>query len=218
MRPNTHARLLSPWDQFPILAVIALIFIYMDNKGEVPPIAILGSIQVGGYMSAENLWHEAIIIGGFAWALLWFFCASLSVFAKNEAESVLSMLEPIRGLIPTGIMAIFFGLMASLAKGRIWIYVGFGLAAICVLAALFVSLKRLPYLSSIDGPNPDCHADGKWYSDFFYVSRTDSRILVPRRGGSGLALNLAHPRAWGILIAGLALFGLAMLASFGGLF
>lgn len=218
MKPYLPERLFSPWDQFPLIAIIALVFIYMVAKGEAPSMALLAPIRDGRYMSPENLWHEALLIGGFAWGLLWAFSASLSFFAKDEANGVLSVLEPIRGLIPTGIMAIFFGLLASLTKGREWVFIGFGLMALCTLTALFISLKKLPYLSLIVDPNPEINNGGRWYSGLFYVCKTDIRILVPRRGGSGLALNLAHPRAWGILLTSLALFGLAMFASFGGLF
>jgi uncharacterized membrane protein len=59
---------------------------------------------------------------------------------------------------------------------------------------------------------------GKWVLGFFFVSKDDPRILVPRQRGGGLALNLAHRRAWGVLITGMILpIGMVILASFGGL-
>ena len=213
------ARILSPWDQLPLLAVIALVFIYMVTRGEAPPIMLFGDFAISRYMSPENLWREAMIIGGFTWGLLWIMCASLLFFARDEANGVLSMLEPVRGMIPTGIMAMFFGLLASLTKGRAWIYVGLGLLAICTIAALFISLKKLPRLSPLNDPGTDFSSPERWRFGLFYVCGEDPRILVPRRSGGGVTLNLAHGRAWGVLMFGMVLpVGLAAFASFGGQF
>jgi uncharacterized membrane protein len=33
-----------------------------------------------------------------------------------------------------------------------------------------------------------------------YRDPSDSRLFVPKKGGSGLAINLAHPAGWWVLI------------------
>jgi len=219
MKRALLARILSPWDQLPLVAVIALVFIYMVTVGKAPPVMFFDGALPDRYMSPENLWREAMIIGGFTWGLMWIMSASLFFFAMDEADGVLSMLEPIRGMIPTGIMAVFFGLLASLTKGQAWIYVGLGLLALCTLSGLFISLKKLPQLSPLNDADTEFLSPERWRLGFFYMCKGDPRILVPRRSGSGITLNLAHRRAWGILIIGMALpVGLAAIASFGGLF
>ena len=213
------ARILSPWDQLPLVAVIALVFIYMVTVGKAPPVMLFDGVVPGKYMSPENLWREAMIIGGFTWGLLWIMSASLLFFARDEANGVLSMLEPVRGIIPTGIMAVFFGLMASLTKGRAWIYVGLGVLIVCTISSLLISLKKLPRLSPLDDADAEFLSPERWRLGFFYACKNDPRILVPRRSGGGITLNLAHRRAWGVLITGMALpVWLAAFASFGGLF
>jgi len=213
------ARILSQWDQLPLLAVLALVFMYMVAKGEAPSLMFFGGAKPDKYMSPENLWREAIIIGGFTWGLLCMMGASLFLFAKSESGGILSVLEPIRGMLPTGVMAMFFGLLASLSQGRAWVYVGLGLLIACTLAGLMFSLKRLPQLTPLDETGLARQAEGlsgKWIGIFYYHSG-DPRILVPRRGG-GITLNLAHGRGWCVLVFGMLLpLGLAVLASFGGL-
>jgi hypothetical protein len=201
----------------PLLAVIALVFIYMVTKGETPTLALLGEIPDGSYMSANNLFREAIIIGGFTWGLIWLLSTSLLVFARDEASGLLSMFEPIRGLIPSGIMSVFFGMLASLTKGQVWIYVGLALLALCTLGALIISLKKLPLLSALNDRDVPKLPSGKWVAGLFYVCKEDPRILVPRQRGAGTTLNLAHGRAWGILITGIVVVALAIIASFGGI-
>ncbi|MCL1894285.1 MAG: hypothetical protein FWG02_08650 [Holophagaceae bacterium] len=218
MTQHFRLRLFSPWDQFPFLAITALVFIYVATKGEAPTLSIVGSTQDVNYLSPDNLWSEAIVIGGFAWGFLWVFCASLSFFAREEARGVLSILEPFRGLLPTGIISVFFGLLTSITKGKIWIFVGFGLLLFFTLFAMFIALKKVPYLSPLDAGKSHVESGGKWYTGFFNVNDGDPRILVPRRNGGGLALNLFHRRAWGILITGILLIGSAVFVSFGGMF
>ena len=219
MERTALVRILSPWDQLPLVAVIALVFIYMVTVGKAPSVMFFDGAVPGKYMSPENLWREAVIIGGFTWGLLWIMSASLLFFARDEASGVLSMLEPIRGMIPTGIMAVFFGLMASLTKGRAWIYVGLGLLLVCTISGLVISLKKLPRLSPLDDADAEFLCPERWRLGFFYVCKNDPRILVPRRSGGGITLNLAHRRAWGVLIVGMAFpVGLTAVASFGGLF
>jgi len=202
-----------------MLAVIALVFIYMVTKGEAPPIVIVGGMGGYGYMSPENLWREAIVIGGFTWLLLWIMSASVFFFARDEAGGVLSILEPIRGMVPTGIMAVFFGLLASLTKGRAWSYAGLGLLILCTLVGLIISLRRLPLLSPLKDSDAEFLSPERWRLGFFYVCAEDQRILVPRRSGGGIMLNLAHGRAWGILILGFVLpVVIAVIVSFSGLF
>ena len=217
MKKKTFPRIFSPWDQLPLLAVIALVFIYMVTKGEPPSLALIETIPEGRYMSADNLWREAIIIGGFTWGLLWLLCLSLLFFARDEANGILSMLEPIRGIVPTGIMSIFFGLLASLTKGQAWIYLGLALFGLCTIAALLIALKKLPMLSALNDTGLDALPSGKWILGLFYVCSEDPRILVPRQSGTGITLNLAHRRAWGVFITGAAVIALAIIASFGGI-
>ena len=210
---------MSRWDQVPLLAVLALVLMYMAAKnGEAPSFAFFDSVKSAQYMSPENLWHEAIVIGGFTWGLLWMMSASLYFFARGESGGVLSILEPIRGMLPTGIMAVFLGLLASLTMGRAWVYVGLALLLACTLTGLIISLKRLPHITPLnDTATPPEGLSGKWLGIFYY-NANDPRVLVPRRGG-GVTLNLAHRNSWGILVFGMALpLGLAVLASFGGLF
>ncbi len=45
----------------------------------------------------------------------------------------------------------------------------------------------------------------RWKWGLFYVDPTDRRVLVPRRVGQGLTLNLGRPSAW---LALLLLLGL----------
>ncbi|MDR0498460.1 MAG: hypothetical protein LBH03_01845 [Holophagales bacterium] len=200
-----------------MLAVIALVFIYMVTKGEAPPIVIVGSVRGYGYMSPENLWREAIVIGGITWILLWIMSASLFFFARDEAADILSILEPIRGMIPTGIMSVFFGLLASLTKGHAWVYAGLVMLILCTLAGLIISLRKLPQLSLLKDADTEFVSPERWRFGFFYVCGEDHRILVPRRSGGGINLNLAHGRAWGILITGFVLpIVIAAIASFSG--
>jgi hypothetical protein len=219
MKIVSDVRLLSQWDQLPMLAIIALVFIYMVTKGEAPPIAIVGGVGGYGYMSPENLWREAIVMGGFTWVLLWIMSASLLFFARDESGGVLSILEPIRGMIPTGIMAVFFGLLASLTKGRAWIYAGLGMLILCTLAGLIISLRKLPQLSPLKDSGAEFLSSERWRFGFLYVCAKDPRILVPRRSGGGIMLNLAHGRAWGVLIMGFVMpVIIAVIVSFSGLF
>jgi len=219
MKRVPDVRLLSQWDQLPMLAVIALVFMYMVASGEAPSIAIVGSARSFGYMSPENLWHEAIVIGGFTWVLLWIMSASFFFFARDEAGGILSILEPIRGMIPTGIMAVFFGLLASLTKGRIWIYVGLGMMMLFTLAGLIIALRKLPMLSPLKDPDAGFLSPERWRLGFFYVYAKDPRMLVPKRSGGGITLNLAHGRAWAIFIMGFVLpVVIAIILSFSGLF
>jgi len=202
-----------------MLAVIALVFIYMVTRGEAPPIVIVSGTGGYGYMSPENLWREAVVIGGLTWVLLWIMSASLFFFARDEAGSVLSILEPIRGMIPTGIMAVFFGLLASLTKGRAWIYVGLGMLMLCTIAGLIISLRKLPNLSLLKDSDSEFLSPDRWRLGFFYVCAKDPRILVPKRSGGGIMLNLAHGRAWGILILGFVIpVVIAIIVSFSGSF
>jgi hypothetical protein len=215
MERTSGARLLSQWDQLPLVAVFALAIIFVAEVGEAPPIALFGGAMPTRYMSPWNLWREALVIGGFTWGLLWMMGASLFFFARSESGGILSILEPVRGTLPTGMLALFFGLMASLSRGRAWVYVGLGLLAVCTLAGLSLALKRLPHLSplNVGGESPGGNMFG-----FFRFCRDDPRRLLPRRGG-GVALNLAHGGGWGILLLGMVLpLGLAAFASLGGLF
>ncbi|MDR2561034.1 MAG: DUF5808 domain-containing protein [Holophagales bacterium] len=216
MSKNIFARLFSPWDQLPFLAVIALVFMYMATVGEAPPLPFKAQPAGGRYMAPLNLWREAIVIGGFTWGLLWWMCASLAVFAKEEAIGAISLLEPIRGLTPTGEMAIFFGLLASIDRGRAWVVVGLGLFIASIVAAMVIAIRKLPYLSSMGHSSADSAAGGKWFGIFCYC-REDSRILTPKKIGGGIAINLAHKRAWGLVVVGLALpLALAVIVSFCG--
>jgi hypothetical protein len=202
-----------------LVAVIGLVFIYMATKGQVPPMVVFEGVGGDRYMSPENLWNEAIVIGGFTWGLLFIMSGAVSFFARGEADGILSMLEPIRGMIPTGTMALFFGLLASLTRGHIWVNIGLGLFAVFTIAGLVISLKKLPQLTSLNDSSTESLASARWYSGYFCVCKEDPRVLVPRRSGSGIALNLAHGRAWGVLLVGILLpIALAIVASFGGLF
>jgi hypothetical protein len=219
MSKNFFARLFSPWDQLPLVAVIGLVFIYMATKGQAPPVVVLGGVGGSSYMSPDNLWNEAIVIGGFTWGLLFIMSGGLLFFARDEASGILSMLEPVRGMVPTGIMTLFFGLLASLTRGHIWVNIGLGLFVVFTIAGLIIALKKLPQLTPLNDSNTELLASARWYSGYFCVCKEDPRVLVPRRSGSGIALNLAHGRAWGVLLAGMALpLTLAIVASFGGLF
>jgi len=217
MPKNIFARLFSPWDQLPLVAVIALVFIYMATVGEAPPLSFAAPPLGAKYMDPLNLWREAIIIGGFTWGLLWWMCASLVVFARDEAQGAISLLEPIRGMIPTGEMAIFFGLLASIDRGRAWAFIGLGLFIASVAAAMVIAIRKLPKLFPLGGSSVGKNASGKRFGIFCLCSE-DPRILPPRESG-GMAINLAHKRAWGLVAVGLALpLALAAAASFGGLF
>jgi hypothetical protein len=219
MEKKFFARLFSPWDQLPLVAVIALVFIYMATKGQMPPLVVFEGVGGNRYMSPENLWNEAVLIGGFTWGLLFIMSGSLSFFARDEADGILSILEPIRGMIPTGIMALFFGLLTSLTRGHIWINIGLGLFVVCTIVGLIISLKKMPQLTPLNDANTELLSSARWYSGYFCVCKEDPRVLVPRRSGSGIALNLAHGRAWGVLLVGMVLpLTLAIVASFGGLF
>jgi len=199
------------------LAVIALVFIYMATVGEAPPLPL--TVPSGAkYMAPLNLWREAMIIGGFTWGLLWWMCASLVVFARDEALGAISLLEPIRGMVPTGEMAIFFGLLASIDRGRAWAVAGLGLFVVSVVAAMVVAIKKLPYLSPLGNSSVNSAAGDKWFG-IFCLCRGDTRILAPKRSGGGIAINLAHKRAWGLVVVGMVLpLVLAVIVSFGGLF
>jgi hypothetical protein len=219
MKNAPPARLLSPWDQMPLVAVLGLVFMYMVARGESPPLAFFDGPVRQNYMSPENLWHEAIVIAGFTWGLLWIMCASLFFFARGESGGLISMLEPVRGMMPTGILALFFGLMASLTMGRHWIYIGLGLLMACTLSGPIILLKKMPQLPELNKPNVNDLPSGRWVLGFLFINKNDARILVPRRRGGGITLNLAHGRAWAVIIFGVALpIGLAIFASFGGLF
>jgi len=214
MSKKIFARLFSPWDQLPLLAVIAMAFIYMATVGEAPPLPFKALPAGGRYMAPLNLWREAIVIGGFTWGLLWWMCASLAVFAKDEAIGAISLLEPIRGLTPTGEMAIFFGLLASIDRGRAWVVIGLGLFIASIVAAMVVAIRKLPHLSPMGHSSA---AGGKWFG-IFCLCKGDPRILTPKRIGGGIAINLAHKRAWGLVVVGLALpLALAAIVSFGGM-
>lgn len=207
--------MLSQWDRLPPTAVLAFALMYMVARGEAPPLAFFGGTMPAGYMTAENLWREAVIIGGSAWGLLWIVGASLFLFAKSESGGILSILEPIRGTLPTGIVAMFLCLLVSLSHGGAWVYIGLGLLMACALAGMAVSLKRLPHLTPLDGPPDGVGGDagGRAFGIFYYC-KADPRILAPKRGG-GITLNLAHGRGLCILAFGVALpLGLAALASF----
>ena len=220
-----HAlRLLSPWDQMPVMAVLALIFIYMVTLGELPSLAFFKGVDTARYLSPVNLWREAMVIGCVTWGLLWFMSVSLFVFAGREAAGIMLMLEPIRGMIPAGAMAVFFGLLASLTKGRHWVYIGMGLLLACVLIGFVAAIRRLPQVNSVDGTGIESSPNERWIMGIFYISKDNHRIIVPRRKGrtgrsaQGVALNLAHGRAWGLLVTGFLLpLGLALYATFGGL-
>jgi hypothetical protein len=213
------ARFFSHWDQVPIVAVIALVFAYMATVGEAPPLPFGGLAEGSDYMAPANLWREAMIIGGFTWGLLWWMCASLSVFAKGEAVGAISMLEPIRGMVPAGSMAIFLGLLVSISKGRAWAMVGLGLFIACAIATMFIAIRKLPLLFPLGASGMDLAAGRKWFFGIFCFCGEDSRILAPSQRGSGIAINMAHKRAWGLVIVGMALpLGLAAMVSFGGLF
>jgi hypothetical protein len=217
MPKTIFARLFSPWDQLPLLAVIALVFIYMATVGKAPPLPFMVPPVGGMYMAPLNLWREAIIIGGFTWGLLWWMCASLIVFAKDEAIGAISLLEPIRGMVPTGEMAIFFGLLASIDRGRAWAVIGLGLFIASVIAAMVVAIRKLPQLSLRDNSSADSAASGKRFG-IFCICGGDTRILVPKRSG-GIAINLAHKRACGLVLVGMVLpLALAAIVSFGGFF
>jgi uncharacterized membrane protein len=215
MDRSPSARLFSQWDRLPLAAVLAFVLTYMAAVGEAPSLAFFVGAAPAKYMSPENLWREALVIGGLVWGLLWIMGASLFFFARGESGGVLSMLEPIRGTLPTGIVALFLCLLVSLSKGAAWVYVGLGLLMTCTLTGLVISLKRLPHLTPLDGASKD--GGGRAFG-LFYFCKEDPRILAPKRGG-GVTLNLAHRGGRGILVFGMALpLALAILASFGGLF
>jgi uncharacterized membrane protein len=225
MDRSPSARLFSQWDRLPLAAVLAFVLAHMAAVGEAPSLAYFAGAAPAKYMSPENLWREVLVIGGLVWGLLWIMGASLFFFARGESGGVLSMLEPIRGTLPTGIVVLFLCLLVSLSKGGAWVYAGLGLLMACALTGLVISLKRLPHLTPLDGAGNEiggrsaCGAASAARAfGLFYFCKEDPRILAPKRGG-GITLNLAHRGGRGILVFGMALpLALAILASFGGLF
>ena len=54
---------------------------------------------------------------------------------------------------------------------------------------------------------------GHWVAGVFYVNHENPRLLVPKRFGGGWTFNFAHPLAWALITALLALIGLIVAAS-----
>lgn len=203
MEDASRSRLVTYWDLLPLLGLLAFYWIF-TGLGSHLPVRVpthWGAAGIDRWQSPERFFLEALALTACTWLVLWIVSAALHLCAREEAAPVLRVLEPIRGLIPTGLFGLYACLLLNAAQGQSWLGLGTGCVVACTLGGVLLALRRLPRAVLDDRGE----AGRSWHLGVFYARREDPRILVPRRWGRGWTLNFAHGRAWGILAVGLLL-------------